>query len=55
MSQEDLSLLLAVLGGTWLLASWIGRRTGDAARDVWLMFGLGGGTLAAAVPLYLMG
>ena len=55
MSQENFSLLLAILGGTWMLASWLGQRTGDDKRDVWLMFAVGSGTFAAAVPLYFIG
>ena len=53
MNQVDVSVLLAVVGATALLAAWVGRRTGDAARDVWLMFGVGGGAIAASIPLLL--
>ena len=55
MNQFDIALLVGILGGTLLLASWIARKTGDPPRDVWLMFGLGSGTLVAAVPVYLLG
>ena len=54
MTQQDISLLLAVLGGTYLAVAWIGRRTGDAGRDIWLALGTGsalltcGGLLLAA-------
>jgi len=51
MSHEDVALLLAVVGGSTLLASWIGRRTGDARRDVRLMFAVGSGFLVAAFTL----
>jgi hypothetical protein len=46
MSGADLSLLLAVIGGTYLATAWIGRRTGDATRDVWLALGTGSFLLA---------
>lgn len=52
MTMTDVSLLLAMLGGTCLLACWIARRTGDAARDAWLMGALGGGKLALALVLW---
>ena len=51
MNQVDVSVLLAVVGAATLLDAWIGRKTGDAARDVWLMFGVGGGAIAASIPL----
>jgi hypothetical protein len=54
MTQEHVSILLCVLGCTYLASAWIGRRTGDAARDVRLTLGtgsllvaLGGGMLIA--------
>ena len=53
MSAEDLSLLFVVLGGTSVLTSWVARRTGDAARDARLMFGVGAGMLALAAGLYV--
>jgi hypothetical protein len=46
MTSEDISLLLAVIGSTYLATAWIGRRTGDAARDVWLSLGTGSFLLA---------
>jgi hypothetical protein len=54
MSQEDLAAVLGVIGATFVLAAWIGRRTGDAARDVWLMFAAGGGLLAATGVLVVV-
>jgi hypothetical protein len=48
MTNDDVSLLLGLLGGTSVLASWIGRRTGDALRDVGLMLGAGACLLALA-------
>ena len=53
MTVEDVSLLLAVLGGTSVFTSWVARRTGDAARDAWLMFGVGAGLLAVAAVAWL--
>jgi hypothetical protein len=47
MTQEDVAVLLAVLGGTVLVSAWIGRRSGDAARDVWFTLGTGGALLAS--------
>jgi hypothetical protein len=41
MNQDDIALLLAILGGTYLLTALIGKVTGDAARDVRLMAGVG--------------
>ena len=52
MTVEDVSLLLAALGGTSVLSSWVGRRTGDARRDGWLMLAIGAGLLAAAAGIY---
>ena len=46
MTGQDLALLLALLGGVCLATAWVGRRTGDAARDVWLTLGTGGVLLA---------
>jgi hypothetical protein len=53
MTTDDASLLLAVLGGTSVLTSWVGRRTGDAARDAWLMFGVGACLLTVAAGVFL--
>lgn len=53
MTIEDTSLLLAVIGGTSVLTSWFGRRTGGAARDAWLMFGVGACLLTVAAGIYL--
>jgi hypothetical protein len=55
MSVQHVSLLLAVLGGTLLLLSWVGRRKGDAARDMALMLAIGASTSAASGVLYLVG
>ena len=41
MTPHDVSLLLCVLGCTYLATAWIGRRTGDARRDVYLVLGTG--------------
>lgn len=46
MTQEDIALLLAVIGGACLATAWIGRRTGDAVRDVWLALGTGSVVMA---------
>jgi hypothetical protein len=46
MSSEDISILLGVLGCTYLATAWIGRRTKDAHRDVWLALGAGSFLLA---------
>ena len=46
MSQEDIALLLAVIGGACLATAWIGRRTGDAVRDVRLALGTGSVVIA---------
>lgn len=51
MTAQDVSLLLGVLGGTCVMTSWIGRWTGDAARDVRLMFGMGAALLLAGAAL----
>ena len=53
MTAQDFSLLLALLGATALMTSWIGRWTGDAPRDVRLMFATGSGLLAAALGVFL--
>ena len=54
MTVEDISLLLAVIGGTGVTTSWIGRRTGDARRDVRLMAFIGAGLLAAAAGVWFL-
>ena len=41
MTTHDVSLLLCVLGCTYLATAWIGRRIGDARRDVHLTLGTG--------------
>jgi hypothetical protein len=41
MTPQDFSLLLCVLGCTYLVTAWIGHRTGDARRDVHLTLGTG--------------
>ena len=46
MTQQELALLLSLVGGTCMLAAWLGRRGGDAARDVWFTLGTGGVLLA---------
>ena len=46
MTQEDIALLLAVIGGACPATAWIGRRTGDAVRDVWLAPGTGSVVMA---------
>ncbi|GAB3757525.1 hypothetical protein GCM10028796_01800 [Ramlibacter monticola] len=46
MTQEDIALILAVIGGACLATAWIGRLTGDAVRDVWLALGTGSVVLA---------
>jgi hypothetical protein len=46
MTQEHVSVLLCVLGCTYLATAWIGRRTGDAGRDVRLALGTGSLLLA---------
>ena len=46
MTPNDTSLLLCVLGCTYLATAWIGRRTGDAGRDVRLALGTGSVLLA---------
>lgn len=54
MTGADVSLLLATLGGISMLASWIGRRVGDAPRDTWLMASIGVCLVAAAAALLLV-
>jgi hypothetical protein len=53
MTRYDIALLLAIVGGTYLLTALIGKATGDAHRDVLLMGGLGVtlGSIAAALHL----
>ena len=46
MTSHEVSLLLSVLGCTYLATAWIGHRTGDARRDVRLAFGTGSFLLA---------
>jgi hypothetical protein len=53
VSPQDVSLLLALLGGTTLTASWIARRTGDSPQDVRLMLGVASCKLALSLGLYL--
>ena len=53
MTEQDVSLMLAVLGGLCLTAVWIGHRTGDAPRDSLLMMVLGCAKLALAFALPL--
>ena len=54
MTPEDVSLLLAVLGGAIVMTSWLGHRKGDARRDVRLMASFGGFLLAAAGGVHLL-
>ena len=54
MTPEDVSLLLAVLGGATVIASCLARRRGDARRDVRLMASFGGFLLAAAGGVHLL-
>jgi len=53
MTLEDVSVLLALLGGGILLSSWLGRRGGDAPRDARLMASIGAGLLAAAAGTWI--
>jgi hypothetical protein len=53
MSGNDVALLLGALGATFVALSWVGRRAGDAAGDVWLMFGLGICVSATSAGIYL--
>ena len=46
MSGQDIALLLGLLGGTCLATAWVGRRMGDAARDVRLTLVTGSFLLA---------
>jgi predicted MFS family arabinose efflux permease len=55
MNTENLSLLLAAIGATILTTSWIGSRSGDAARDVRPMHFAGACLLAAAAAVYQVG
>ena len=50
--MKSSSIELAVIGGTSVLSSWLGRRTGDAARDAWLMLGVGACLLTVAAGIY---
>ena len=52
MTWNDLSLLLAMLGGSCLLAAWFGRRTDDV-RDTLMMTVLGAGKVALAAGLWM--
>ncbi|HEX7892300.1 MAG TPA: hypothetical protein VF522_23320 [Ramlibacter sp.] len=52
MSAEDVALLLALLGGTSVATSWLGRRKGDAPRDVRLLSAFGSVLLSAAAATY---
>lgn len=51
MNGHDVSLLLAVLGGTCFTAAWLAHRAGDALRDVLFMLGSAGGMFAAALAV----
>ena len=53
MTLDDVALLFAVLGSVCVLAAWLGRRSGDAARDASLMALLGAGKLALSAALWL--
>jgi hypothetical protein len=53
MTAQDVSLLLSVLGCTYLVSAWIGRVTGDAARDVRLALGTGSVLLTCAGGILL--
>ena len=56
MTVEHVSMLLAILGGTALLAAWTAARTNDdARRDRALMFALGAGLSSASGVLYAIG
>jgi hypothetical protein len=46
MTQEAVSVLLCVLGCTYLVTAWIGRRTGFAGGFVCLALGTGSLLLA---------
>ena len=52
MNNVDLSLLLVLLGGTSAAMGWVGRKAGDAPRDVLLLLAIGGCLLAAGLGLY---
>jgi hypothetical protein len=52
MTWNDISLLLAMLGGSCLFAAWFGRRNDDL-RDTLLMTVLGAGKVALAAGLWL--
>ena len=53
MTQYDVALLLAIVGGTFLLTAVIGKLTGDAHRDVFLMGGLGATLSGLAAALHI--
>ena len=55
MTAEHVSMLLAILGGAVLLASWMTARTNDdARRDRALMFAVGAGLSSASGVLYAL-
>ncbi len=54
MSVQDVCLMVGILGGTALLSSWLGHRTGDSARDVTLMLCIGTCLLITSGVLYLL-
>ena len=54
MNAASVSLLLAVLGGLSVLASWLGLRIRAAAVPAWVPGAIGGCLLAAAAALFLV-
>ena len=54
MSMQDVALILGMLGGMTVVLSWIGHRTGDAARDVKLMLAIGVGMVAKSGVLFVI-
>ena len=52
MSMQDVAVMLGILGGIAVVLSWVGHRTGDSARDVKLMLGIGMGMLAKSGVLF---
>jgi hypothetical protein len=54
MNQDDLSLLLAILGATYMLTAIIGKVTGDAARDVRLMAATGTSLAGLSAAMLLL-
>jgi hypothetical protein len=54
MSVQDVALILGMLGSLTVVLSWVGHRTGDAARDVKLMLGIGVGMVAKSGVLFAM-